>query len=81
MSEPLKLPNFHEALLLAEQRTEMPAVRSELTVSVKTGNFVDQAQQLITLIGNTVGPGSSNENPFDVDDLEKQAIKCLRYER
>ena len=69
--EPLKLPNFHEALLLNEQRSELPPRRTDLTVSVRTSSFVDQAQKLITLIGNTIGPGSSYDLPFSIDELEK----------
>lgn len=69
-SEPLRLPNFHEALLLNDEKPQSLPLRTPMTFTLKSSSYIEQANKLITLIGNTVGPSASEEYPFNVNKLE-----------
>ena len=77
-SEPLRLPNFHEALIDSEDKSYSVCIRTPLTVN--SGAYKNHAKKLCSLIDYIIGPSSNENFPFTIYMLEKQALRYLKLE-
>ena len=82
----LRLPNFHEALRADEEMSSKNAnataklqqmITQIAPITVKS-TINSRSQRLLNLINTTVGPSASKDFPFNVPNLEKQALRYLK---